>query len=47
MKKYTITKTVIAKNIKHAIKIEKTVEPVSIQYEDDVVYNTNKMGFTK
>ena len=46
MKKYTITKTVIAKNIKQAIKIEKTVEPVSIQFEEDVVYNINKIGFT-
>ena len=45
MKKYTITKTVIAKNIKEALKIEKTVEPVSIQYEEDVVYSKSSIGF--
>jgi len=44
MKKYTITKTVIAKNIKEAIKIEKTVEPVSIQCDEDVVIK-NTIGF--
>lgn len=45
MKKYIITKTVIAKNIKEALKVEKTVEPVSVQYEEDVVYSKSTIGF--
>jgi len=36
----------IADRIGIELQIEKTVEPVSIQYEEYIVYNINKIGFT-